>query len=204
MASNRLTLPLIISAGLAIRTDGYALLSDVLTLCKFTREEVAPVVASSDKKRFTLTFIDGQEYIRANQGHSIPVPDLELARIGSVEDIPKSETSTEGIVVHGTYKDAWKTIRKEGLSKMGRNHIHFAVGTPGESHVISGMRATCQVLVYVDVERAIADGLSFFLSDNHVVLAPGNEDGLILPKYFRAVLDAKTGAPFDEDFPLSL
>lgn len=33
-------------------------------------------------------------------------------------------------------------ITKQGLSKMTRNHVHFAVGTPGESHVISGMRST--------------------------------------------------------------
>lgn len=192
------------TAGLSIRSDGYALLSDVLEITKFTRDEISEVVASSDKKRFALTRIDGKEFIRANQGHSISVPDLELARIGSVEDIPKSENSTQGVVVHGTDAQAWKSIRKEGLSKMGRNHIHFAVGTPGESHVISGMRTSCKVLIYVDIEKAIADGVSFFLSDNHVVLSPGNGDGLVETKYFKAVLDAKTGAPFDEDFPFTL
>ena len=176
----------------------------MLEITKFTRDEITAVVATCDKQRYTLTRIDGKEYIRANQGHSISVPDLELTRIGSVEDIPKSENSIQGVVVHGTYTQAWKSIRKEGLSKMGRNHIHFAVGTPGESHVISGMRSTCQVLVYVDIEKAIADGVSFFLSDNHVVLSPGNGDGLVESKYFKAVLDAKTGAPFDEDFPFTL
>lgn len=27
---------------------------------------------------------------------------------------------------------------------MGRNHVHFAIGYPGEEGVISGMRATCK------------------------------------------------------------
>lgn len=158
----------------------------------------------SDKKRFTITRIEGKEFIRANQGHSISVPDLELTRIASAADVPKSETSTEGVVVHGTNTRAWKDIKKEGLSKMGRNHVHFAIGTPGESHVISGMRSTCQVLIYVDIDKAIADGIDFFLSDNHVVLSAGDKDGYIAPKYFKAVLDAKTSAPFDEDFPFGL
>jgi 2'-phosphotransferase len=190
--------------GLAIRSDGLVLLSDVLIKAKCSREEVTTVVTGSDKQRFAIILIDGKEYIRANQGHSIPVPDLELKRITSIEDIPKSETTSEGIVVHGTYRNAWKSIKKQGLSKMTRNHIHFAVGTPGESHVISGMRSSCQVLVYVDIAAALADGVDFFLSENHVVLSGGNAEGFILPKYFKAVLDADTNKPFDEDFPGTL
>lgn len=179
-------------------------MSDVLQKVQCTRQDVADAVTNNDKQRFTINRIDGKEYIRANQGHSIPVPDLELKAISSAADIPKSETSLEGVVVHGTYSAPWKAIRKEGLNRMNRNHIHFAVGTPGESHVISGMRSTCQVLIYVDVEKALSDGIPFFLSDNNVVLSPGNAEGVLPTKYFKAVVDASSGTPFDEQFPFPI
>jgi 2'-phosphotransferase len=179
-------------------------MTDVLAKVKCTREEVTAVVQESEKQRFAIVVIDGKEYIRANQGHSFPVPDLELKRISSVLDIPKGENGIEGVVVHGTYTQAWKIIKKKGLSRMNRNHIHFAIGTPGESHVISGMRSTCQVLIYVDIAKAIADGFDFFLSENHVVLTPGDSEGFLPSTYFRAVLDAETEKPFDLDFPGTL
>lgn len=176
----------------------------MLVKVKSSREAVLAVVADNNKQRFSITRIEGSEYIRANQGHSISVPDLELKAITSIADLPKGEGSVEGVVVHGTYSAAWKSIRTEGLSKMGRNHVHFAVGTPEEGHVISGSRSNCQVFVYIDLEKALADGIAFFLSDNNVILSPGNAEGLILPKYFKAVLDASTREPFDEYFPIPL
>ena len=42
------------------------------------------------------------------------------------------------------------------FSKMNRNHIHCAPGEPGEDGVISGMRRTCQVYVYIDLQAALA------------------------------------------------
>lgn len=169
-----------------------------------TREEVLEAVSKNDKNRFTVAIRAGKEYIRANQGHTIAVPDLELTRINSIDEVPKPEHAHEAVVVHGTYRAAWKSIRTEGLNRMSRNHIHFAVGTPGQAHVISGMRTSAQVLIYIDLARAIADGLEFYLSANNVVLSPGNAEGLIPPAYFRAVLDADTEKPFDERFPLPL
>ncbi|CAN0056248.1 unnamed protein product, partial [Sphacelaria rigidula] len=53
---------------------------------------------------------------------------------------------------------------------MNRTHIHFATGLPGDNGVISGMRAGCKVLIYVDVAAAMADGIRFFRSTNNVIL----------------------------------
>ena len=41
---------------------------------------------------------------------------------------PITDPSAYPVVVHGTYSKAWEQIRKQGLSKMRRNHIHFAKG----------------------------------------------------------------------------
>lgn len=58
------------------------------------------------------------------------------------------------VVVHGTFIKAWPSIKKNGLSRMNRQHIHFAPGSLG-TKVTSGMRANCTVFIYVDAVKAI-------------------------------------------------
>ena len=50
-----------------------------------------------------------------------------------------------------------------------------------------GMRANSQVLVYVDVPKAMGAGLKFYLSANGVVLTEGNENGFIPTELFERV-----------------
>ena len=38
---------------------------------------------------------------------------------------------------------------------MNRNHIHFASGLLGENGVISGMRSSCEICIYIDLEKAL-------------------------------------------------
>ena len=66
---------------------------------------------------------------------------------------------------------------------MGRLHIHMAVGLPGGTGVISGMRFRCAVHIYVDLPRALAAGIPFFISLNRVILSPGP----IPPEFFARV-----------------
>lgn len=71
---------------------------------------------------------------------------------------------------------------------MGRNHVHFAVGMPGNEEVISGMRGTCQVFIEIDMARAMKDGIVFYLSKNKVILTSGIE-GLVPCKYLKRAID---------------
>lgn len=184
-----------------MRSDGLALLTEVCSKIQCSVQEAQQAVVTNNKQRFAIIDIDGSVYIRANQGHSIPVPDLELKRITSESDIPCDARGKPSVIVHGTYFKVWPAIKENGLSKMSRNHIHFAVGTPQESHVISGMRASCELLIYIDLNAAIHDGFDFFVSENHVVLCSGDIQGYLPTKYFKAVLDASTQQPYDSDFP---
>ena len=47
---------------------------------------------------------------------------------------------------------------------MKRNHIHFAAGELGTDGVISGMRSSAQVYIYIDVHKAMENGIQFFRS----------------------------------------
>ncbi|KAL9581334.1 MAG: hypothetical protein Q9212_003955, partial [Teloschistes hypoglaucus] len=44
--------------------------------------------------------------------------------------MPSDENCPEE-VVHGTFEDSWaKILKSGGLKKMGRQHVHFAMGVP--------------------------------------------------------------------------
>ncbi|ELR24383.1 tRNA phosphotransferase 1 isoform 1, putative [Acanthamoeba castellanii str. Neff] len=150
-----------------------------------TVEDIKRLVASSDKQRYALEERQDGLYIRANQGHSIPgLTELDFKTITDASHYPT--------VVHGTYHESWINIKRTGLSKMGRTHIHFAKGEYGSADVISGMRQTCQVLIYINLTLALEEGVEFVESANGVILSPGVE-GVLHPKYFARVVDAKTG-----------
>jgi hypothetical protein len=58
-------------------------------------------------------------------------------------------------VIHGTYFKNWTKIKTEGLSRMSRLHIHFSSAEAGDSRVISGIRSSCQLYIYIDAEKAL-------------------------------------------------
>lgn len=96
-------------------------------------------------------------------------------------------------MIHGTFYRNWDIIKINGLSRMRRNHVHFAVGLPSSKEVISGMRNFCEVYIYLNVNLALKDGIKLYKSSNGVILSPGNQEGVIESKYFLKVVDAKTG-----------
>ena len=73
---------------------------------------------------------------------------------------------------------------------MNRNHVHLAVGLPGNG-VISGMRSSCEIVIDINITRAMLaeHQMPFYISSNQVVLCEGLEDGSIPTSYFRYVLD---------------
>ena len=52
------------------------------------------------------------------------------------------------------------------------------------------MRRSSQILIYIDVDKAISAGIKFFLSANDVVLTAGDEHGFLAPQSFSRVDDA--------------
>ncbi|KAF8567489.1 hypothetical protein P879_10237 [Paragonimus westermani] len=169
--------------GLQYREGGYLYLDEVLQLSAFSGfsvEDVRRVVEVNDKRRYDLSTEPGTSRlrIRAFQGHSVPIEGLELTPIVDASQFPT--------VIHGTYFKNWETIRTEGLKRMARTHIHFAPGETGDAGVISGMRASAEVLIYIDLAKAMQDGIHFYLSENQVILSEGDANGCLPPKYFTA------------------
>jgi len=57
-----------------------------------------------------------------------------------------------------------------------------------------GMRNSSQILIFVDVQKALDAGVLFYLSANGVVLTDGDE-GFLSPTYFQRVEFAKGRSP---------
>ena len=174
-------------AGLTMDASGYVLLSDILMrkdFNSFSINDVKHVVSTCKKQSFHIDDRgDAGLFIRANQGHSIQGvinPDELLTPITNPADY--------SMVVHGTTLEALELIRQSGgLSRMGRNHIHFATGLPGADGVISGMRSSSQVVLHIDLAAAMADGIPFYISQNGVILTPGDATGFLPIKYITCV-----------------
>ncbi|XP_017578215.1 tRNA 2'-phosphotransferase 1 isoform X2 [Pygocentrus nattereri] len=145
--------------GLHMSSDGFIFVDELLAhpqFSSFSLEDLERVVAMNDKQRFKLQNHpeNGRLQIRANQGHTVQVEDLELrAVVPDASDCPQE-------AVHGSYMRHWASIRSKG------------------------MRQNCDLAVYVDVPKALSDGIKFYWSENGVLLTPGDADGLLAPQYF--------------------
>ncbi|XP_058224672.1 uncharacterized protein LOC131333885 [Rhododendron vialii] len=175
---------------LSMRSDGYVRVQDVLKLNMktfadiplraHTIDDIREAVRRDNKQRFSLLEENGELLIRANQGHSITTVETEslLKPILSAEEIP--------VCVHGTYKEYLKSILDQGLKRMERLHVHFSCGLPTDGKVISGIRYNINVLIFLDVGKALEEGMKLYISDNKVILTEGF-DGVVPVKYFEKI-----------------
>lgn len=182
---------------------------------------------NATEQALSVTDADPSNFlIRATQGHSIKSVDaasfLEPLSLDDESKLPET-------VVHGTFHGAWFSILKSGgLQCMGRNHVHFATGPSLESvlgaqqdaaaqgqpaaqnggnerQVISGMRRDAQILIYLDIRKALAAGCPFWRSENGVILSEGlpvsgNTNGahgepkkVVSIDFFSVVVERKAG-----------
>ncbi|KAL8803510.1 MAG: hypothetical protein Q9182_003111 [Xanthomendoza sp. 2 TL-2023] len=209
---------------------------------RVTFPEMQHIVDTNAKKRFALipapTSTDPNStkpsdfLIRASQGHSLAIASENL-----LNPLLPDDPACPKEVVHGTDEQSWRAIHKSmGLKRMGRQHVHFALGMPkgkgaaaggpsggfvptttgtvsdgagaqdvsaltlredaeeGKEQVISGMRASANILVWVDVKRsAVEGGLKWWRSANGVVLTEGDGEGVVGLEWVTRVERRETG-----------
>lgn len=126
------------------------------------RKTLEEIVDTNNKKRFA--FSEDQMQIRANQGHSIDV-DVELKEVEPPE-----------FLFHGTVDRFMQNIRKKGLLKMNRQHVHLSKDR--ETAVNVGSRRGKPIILTVRTGAMHRDGYSFYLSENGVWLTDH-----VKPKY---------------------
>ncbi|GAB2210741.1 hypothetical protein Droror1_Dr00016024 [Drosera rotundifolia] len=183
---------------LNIRSDGYVKVQDLLKLSLTTFaniplrshsvDEIREAVRRDNKQRFSLMEENRELFIRANQGHSVKAVETEslLKPIYSAKEIP--------VCVHGTYKKNLESILKSGLKRMTRLHVHFSCGLPTDGEVISGMRRDVNMLIFLDVKKALEEGMKIFISDNKVILTEGF-DGTVPVQFFEKIVSWPDNTP---------
>lgn len=183
---------------LAMDAQGYVLLGDLLRNNRLkshraTAEDVARVVQNNNKKRFTLvTRDDGQQYVCANQGHS-----LKKVSNDNLQLLEQSREAYPAQLIHGTTRQKLRLILASGgLSRMGRNHIHFTSVQVSHDEHVSGLRTFSDVLIFVDIDKLLRqDSIRFYKSLNDVYLTEGDASGMLPVLFFLKIVDRKTGEP---------
>ena len=145
--------------GIRLDGQGWIPISDLLAACAasgqpITRDELDYVVSNNSKQRFALSE-DGLQ-IRASQGHSI---DIELGY---------EESQPPAVLYHGTASKNVESIRKEGLKRGARHHVHLSVDS--ETARMVGTRYGKPVVLTVRAGAMYVVGMAFFASANGVWL----------------------------------
>lgn len=92
------------------------------------------VVYHDEKQRFKVVYHGADYFIRANQGHTLRELIDETLLFAKLE----SQGEILGEAVHGTYAVHWPSIKRVGLWKVDRDHIHMAQGVLEAGGIIQG------------------------------------------------------------------
>jgi putative RNA 2'-phosphotransferase len=136
--------------------NGFVPISMVLKSLKIDKATLRAVVAEDSKGRFEIQ----GDFIRACQGHSVPV------------DLGLQTRTPPDVLFHGTTARAWQNIKTEGLKKGSRHAVHLssAVETAtqvGNRHV---KRNNKLMILIVDAKAMTKQGFAFQVSTNGVWL----------------------------------
>jgi len=145
--------------GLELDESGWANIKELIELSKQNKKTmdlplIHQVVATNDKQRFSIS--DDGRFIRANQGHSIPV-NLELEPVQ-----PPSS------LFHGTATRFLNSIFEQGLVKRNRQHVHLSATK--ETATAVGQRHGKPVILMINSFLMHENGYEFFQSKNGVWL----------------------------------
>lgn len=121
----------------------------------FNKEVLDEIVRTDAKMRYS--YDESGEWIRANQGHSVPGVMVELDRLSPPE-----------ILYHGTAKRFLPSIMKQGLKPQSRLYVHLSWDY--ETAVSVGKRHGEPVVLKIKAKEMQKAGYEFFLSKNGIWL----------------------------------
>ncbi len=146
------------SIGLVLDDAGWADIDALILLAQpqhpLDRALVERAVAENDKNRFEID-ADGRR-IRARQGHSVHV------------DVGLTPLPPPARLYHGTASRFVAAIRREGLSRRSRQHVHLSADAETATRV--GARHGRPVVLVVRAAEMAAAGHAFHRSSNGVWL----------------------------------
>ena len=145
---------------LELNKNGWANVDELIEKSKmkniiFSIDELNDIVQSNDKQRFA--FDDSKTLIRANQGHSVKTIDLQLEVL-----------KPPNFLYHGTVEKFLESIRKTGLQKQSRQHVHLSEDRETATKV--GSRRGAPIILSIRTLEMFDKGFKFYRSENGVWL----------------------------------
>ena len=144
------------AANLTVDKEGWVNISQLCHRTDFTLMELKEIVRTDNKGRYS--FSDDDLSIRANQGHSTDKVRMTF-----------NKATPPVTLYHGTNDNILSTVLKEGLKPMSRHHVHLSADL-NTAQTVGGRRKGGLVVLEVDAKQMLADGHTFYLSDNGVWL----------------------------------
>lgn len=121
----------------------------------FNKEVLDEIVRTDAKMRYS--YDESGDWIRANQGHSVPGVLVELDKLSPPE-----------ILYHGTAKRFLPSIMQQGLKPQSRLYVHLSWDY--DTAVSVGKRHGEPVVLKIKAEEMQKAGYEFFLSKNKIWL----------------------------------
>ena len=146
--------------GITLDEHGWANVEDLLDGMNragtaIDMELLQKIVAEDEKQRYS--FNEDMTFLRANQGHSIPV-DVELEEV-----VPPD------YLYHGTGEKYMESIDRQGLIPKSRLYVHLSEDS--DTAVKVGRRHGKPIIYRVKSREMYKDGFGFYKSVNGVWLA---------------------------------
>lgn len=147
------------SIGIALDEGGWVAVDTLLDALArhgqaLSRAELTHIVRANDKRRFA--FSDDGARIRASQGHSLPV------------ELGYETAEPPELLWHGTAARFLSSIRREGLRRGARHHVHLSADRATAAAV--GSRRGEAVVLTIRAAQMHRDGHRFLRSANGVWL----------------------------------
>ncbi|MNJ59247.1 RNA 2'-phosphotransferase [compost metagenome] len=151
------------SIGIELDSDGWVSVGRLIEASvssghDLTHGLLLEIVASSDKKRFTIS--EDGSLIRAEQGHTT-----------SAVSVKHESKIPPAVLYHGTATRFLDSILEQGLVAGARHQVHLSGDAETAREV--GRRYGKPVILKVDAQRMALDGHDFFQAENGVWLAVG-------------------------------
>ena len=148
--------------GIFLDKDGWVNVSTLLKATQLTKtpltlDDLREIVATDSKGRYSFT--QNEERIRANQGHS-----TSQVRLTFAKGVPPP------LLYHGADNKALGQIMRVGLLPVKRHYVHLSADRE-TAEAVGGRRRSGYTVIEIDAARMVAEGHTFFISDNGVWLA---------------------------------
>jgi putative RNA 2'-phosphotransferase len=145
--------------GITLDPQGWVGIDDLLVACsahghKISRGNFNYVVAYNNKKRFAIS--ENGKRVRASQEHSVEID------LGYQPAIPPE------LLYHGRASKNLPSIRRQGLTKGKRHHVHLSLDLTTARAV--GKRHGSPVVLTIRADEMVQAGFIFYKSSNAVWL----------------------------------